>query len=54
MLCGKPFGGLCSVAVACLLNGRRSYSAEINPDYYRLARARLLEEGEINAGIAVG
>jgi len=37
----EPFGGLCSVAVAALHTRRRCYSAEINADYYRQARARL-------------
>ena len=44
----EPFGGLCSAAIACLLSGRQCYSAEINPDYYRLAKARLAQEGEFN------
>ncbi|MBI2761788.1 MAG: site-specific DNA-methyltransferase [Chloroflexi bacterium] len=37
----EPFGGLCSTAVISLRTGRRCYSAEINPAYYRLARARI-------------
>lgn len=41
----EPFGGLCSAAVASLRTNRRCFSAEINPDYYPLARARLLQEG---------
>jgi len=41
----EPFGGLCSAAVACLRTNRRCFSAEINPDYYSLARTRLLQEG---------
>lgn len=42
----EPFGGLCSVAVASLHTNRRCYSAEILPDYYELAKARLEQEGE--------
>lgn len=37
----EPFGGLCSAAIAALNTGRRCYSAEILPDYYRAARERL-------------
>lgn len=37
----EPFGGLCSVAVASLHTHRRCYSAEIQLDYYRIARTRL-------------
>lgn len=48
----EPFGGLCSVAVASLRTGRRCYSAEINAEYYRLARARLNQEGEWNDRLA--
>jgi site-specific DNA-methyltransferase (adenine-specific) len=40
----EPFGGLCSVAVAALRNGRHCYSAEINPGYYALAKARIQQE----------
>ena len=38
----EPFGGLCSAAVVSLKTGRCCISAEINPDYYRLAQARIL------------
>jgi len=38
----EPFGGLCSAAIVSLQTGRRCVSAEINPDYYRLAQLRLL------------
>lgn len=48
----EPFGGLCSAAVACLRTGRRCYSAEINPDYYRLAKGRLVEEAEFGGRYA--
>ena len=41
----EPFGGLCSTAVASLKTNRRCFSAEINADYYELARTRLLQEG---------
>ncbi|MEM9541624.1 MAG: site-specific DNA-methyltransferase [Cyanobacteria bacterium P01_E01_bin.42] len=40
----EPFGGLCSTALASLSLNRRCYSAEINPDYYKLAVNRLNEE----------
>lgn len=40
----EPFGGLCSATVAAVKLGRRAYAAEINPDYYRVARHRLLNE----------
>lgn len=46
----EPFGGLCSVAVACLRTDRQGRSAEINPDYYHLAKARLIQEEELNGG----
>ena len=39
----EPFGGLCSAAVASIQTGRRCYSAEINPDYYKPAYRRLME-----------
>lgn len=41
----EPFGGLCSGAVAALRAGRRSYSAEIDPDVYAAAAERLDLEG---------
>lgn len=37
----EPFGGLCSVAVACQQLGRLCYAAEIDPGIHRLAAARL-------------
>lgn len=40
----EPFGGLCSTAVACDRLSRRCYSAEINPDYYELAKTRIEQE----------
>jgi DNA modification methylase len=40
----EPFGGLCSVAVAALRQGRHCYSAEISPDFYTLAKARIQQE----------
>ena len=45
----EPFGGVCSAAVASLRKGRRCYSAEINPDYYELAKARLEQEYDLRA-----
>lgn len=40
----EPFGGLCTGALAAARNGRRSYSAEIAPDFYAEAVARLKDE----------
>lgn len=37
----EPFGGMCTGAVAALKSGRRCYSAEILPQFYRLAVKRL-------------
>jgi len=37
----EPFGGLCSVALACVRLGRQCYAAEINAEYFRAARSRL-------------
>lgn len=45
----EPFGGLCSAAVAALRRERRCYSAEINPDYYQLAKVRLEQEYDLRA-----
>lgn len=42
----EPFGGLCSVAVASIMTGRRCYSAEILPDYYVLAKNRIEREAQ--------
>jgi len=39
-----PLGVLCTAAVASLRSGRRCYSAEINPQFYGLAKARLQRE----------
>ena len=39
----EPFGGLCSASVASSLLGRRSYAAEIDDTFYKLAAARLNE-----------
>jgi DNA modification methylase len=36
-----PFGGLATGAIACRNLGRRCFSAEMNPDFYRLAVERL-------------
>lgn len=40
----EPFGGLCSAAIASLRTGRKCFSSEINPSYYKLARKRILGE----------
>lgn len=40
----EPFGGLCSAAVAAFRLKRRAYSAEIVPEFYRLAVARIETE----------
>lgn len=42
----EPFGGLCSAALACAKNGRVCYSAEVIPEFYRLATRRLEAERE--------
>jgi len=42
----EPFGGMCSAAIVSLRKGRRCYSAEVNSDYYQLAKARLEQEYE--------
>lgn len=42
----EPFGGLCPVAIASIRTGRHCYSAEINPIYYDLAKARIARERE--------
>jgi hypothetical protein len=39
----EPFGGLCSVAVASFLAGRRCFSAEIAPGFFAVARGRIDE-----------
>ncbi len=45
----EPFGGLCSTAIASIRQGRRCYSAEINSDYYKLAKNRLEQEYDIRS-----
>jgi site-specific DNA-methyltransferase (adenine-specific) len=40
----EPFGGMCTVAVACLHSARRCFSAEVVPEYFELAKARLQNE----------
>lgn len=40
----EPFGGLCSASVVSLQIGRKCFSAEINPAYYKLARTRILHQ----------
>ncbi len=42
----EPFGGLASGSVASVLLGRRSYSAEIDDTFYKLALKRLEEANE--------
>jgi site-specific DNA-methyltransferase (adenine-specific) len=37
----EPFGGLATAAVAARRLGRTCYAAEVNPDFYQLAVARL-------------
>ncbi|RME55928.1 site-specific DNA-methyltransferase [Candidatus Parcubacteria bacterium] len=39
----EPFGGLCSATVAALRMGRECYAAEVNPEYYDVASARIIE-----------
>lgn len=45
----EPFGGLCPAAVVSLWKDRRCYSAEINPDYYQLAKTRLEREDALRS-----
>ncbi len=40
----EPFGGLCSASIAALQTDRRAFAAEINPNYFKIASARLKEE----------
>lgn len=40
----EPFGGLCSASVVSLQIGRKCFSAEIHPDFYHMARNRLLHQ----------
>lgn len=44
----EPFGGLCSAAIAARRTGRRCFSAEINREYYELAKARLKQSEFLN------
>jgi site-specific DNA-methyltransferase (adenine-specific) len=37
----EPFGGMCTTAIASLQLTRRCFSAEILPDFFRLACERL-------------
>lgn len=46
----EPFGGLCSVAIACALSDRSCYSAEQVQEYFDLATERL--ENELAAASA--
>ena len=40
----EPFGGLCSAAVASLNTGRQCFSAEVIPEYFKMAARRISEE----------
>lgn len=40
----EPFGGLCSASVAALQTGRKAFAAEVNPDYFHFASARMQDE----------
>lgn len=40
----EPFGGLCSASIAAMQTGRRAFAAEINPEYFHVAQARLTQE----------
>lgn len=42
----EPFGGLCSATVAAVRHERRARAAEINPDFFGAARARVETEAE--------
>jgi site-specific DNA-methyltransferase (adenine-specific) len=50
----EPFGGLCTTAVACLRSNRRCCSAEINPEFYRLAKARVEHAAMVQPLFSVG
>ena len=39
----EPFGGLCTAAVTCVREGRRTFAAEPDPYFAELARQRLAE-----------
>ena len=47
-----PFGGLCSVAIASANTSRRSFSAEVESNYFEAARVRL-DEHAISAPLAL-
>jgi site-specific DNA-methyltransferase (adenine-specific) len=48
----EPFGGLCSASVAAMHLQRRSYAAERNEAFFRLAAERLrVEAAEINGSV---
>jgi site-specific DNA-methyltransferase (adenine-specific) len=40
----EPFGGMCTVAVACLELRRQCFSAEVIPEFFEIAKARLAYE----------
>lgn len=40
----EPFGGLCSASIAAVRTGRMGFSAEINPEFHRMAATRLERE----------
>jgi site-specific DNA-methyltransferase (adenine-specific) len=42
----EPFGGLCSVAIACFKLKRKCFSAEILPEFYEVAQGRLTNFSE--------
>jgi len=42
----EPFGGLCTIAAACLRMGRRCFAAETDPEYFEIACKRL-SQGEL-------
>lgn len=41
----EPFGGLCSASIAAHGLGRRSHAAELNPEYFKIAKRRLENYG---------
>jgi len=43
----EPFGGMCTVAVACLQLHRRCFSAEVVPEFFEIAKGRLADEFRI-------
>lgn len=40
----EPFGGLCSATAAAIRLNRRGYAAEINQDFFKVAKKRLRDE----------